>query len=389
MIRAFIELFERTRKRLNIQLSDIWNIDETGVALGVCTNTRVIAQARKKKAYIKTPGNREWVSIIEAVSATGQKLRCMVIFKGKSLQTTWFPSQLVPDWIYTTSENGWTANVIGLEWLRRIYIPETTPDLGKHRMLILDGHGSHIDIEFMWLCRQHRIHLLYLPAHSSHILQPLDLAPFSVVKSKYRHQIRALSLIDDAAPVKKERFISSYHNARIDGLSERVIRAGWRATGLVPYHPELVLSSSQVSDRPTTPPATIQPVEISDLIYHTPQRSQDIYQAHQRLQRSELISRNTRTVLHKAAKALSRALSRAAQLEASNQQLYQKLDSITSRHVRRRVRIDPNSRFSEIDTIKAAIDHAAFKIAESSTASAAQVASRAAEAASSIVYRNL
>jgi hypothetical protein len=46
-------------------------MDETGVALRVCTNTRVIARARKSKAYIKTPGNREWVSIIETVSTTG------------------------------------------------------------------------------------------------------------------------------------------------------------------------------------------------------------------------------------------------------------------------------------------------------------------------------
>jgi hypothetical protein len=223
--------------------------------------------------------------------------------------------------------------VIGLEWLRRIYIPETTPDPGKHRMLILDGHGSHIDIEFMWTCRHHRIHLLYLPAHASHLLQPLDLAPFSVVKSKYRRQIQALSSIDDAAPVKKERFISSYHGARMDGLSERVIRAGWRAAGLAPYHPELVLSSSQVSDRPTTPPATIQPIDISDPIYRTPQRSQDIYRAQQQLQRSELISRNTRTVLNKAAKALSQAQSLAAQLQASNQQLHQKLDSTKSTQI--------------------------------------------------------
>ena len=163
--------------------------------------------------------------------------------------------------------------MIGLEWLRRIYIPETTPDPGRHRMLILDGHGSHVDIEFMWECRQHQIHLLYLPAHTSHLLQPLDLAPFSVIKSKYRHQIQELSLIDDAAPVKKERFISSYHQARIHGLSDRVIRAGWRATGLVPYNLDIVLSSSQISARPITPPQAIQPTYISDPIYRTPQRS--------------------------------------------------------------------------------------------------------------------
>jgi hypothetical protein len=161
-----------------------------------------------------------------------------------------------------------------------------------------------------------------------------------------------------------------------------------RTAGLGPYHPDLVLSSYQVSDRPTTPPATIQPIDTSDRIYRTPQRSHDVYQAQQQLQRSEPISRNTRTLFTKVAKALAQAQSYAAQLETSNQQLRQKLDSITSRHVRRRVQVNPNSRFSEIDTIMAAVDRAAYEIAESSTARAAQVASRAAEAAGSIVYQN-
>ena len=34
-------------------------MDKTGIALGVCTNSQVIAQAGKRKAYVKTPGDRE------------------------------------------------------------------------------------------------------------------------------------------------------------------------------------------------------------------------------------------------------------------------------------------------------------------------------------------
>jgi hypothetical protein len=37
-VRAFLELFERTRIELGIQYKDIWNMDKTRVALGVCTN---------------------------------------------------------------------------------------------------------------------------------------------------------------------------------------------------------------------------------------------------------------------------------------------------------------------------------------------------------------
>ena len=126
-IRAFLELFERTGIELGIQYEDMWNMDETGVALGVCTNTQVLGSSTKKKAYIKSPENREWVSIIETISAIGRRLQALVVFKGKSLQTTWFPAKGAPDWLYTTSENGWTSNQLDIEWLQRIFIPNTTP----------------------------------------------------------------------------------------------------------------------------------------------------------------------------------------------------------------------------------------------------------------------
>jgi hypothetical protein len=389
LIRAFIELFERTRVELNIRMEDIWNMDETGIALGVCTNSQVIASSRKKKAYVKAPGDREWVSIIETVSATGQMIRCLVIFKGKNLQTTWFPSQSVPDWLYTTSENGWTSNEIGSEWLKRIFIPETDPGSGRWRLLILDGHGSHIDIEFMWLCKQHRIWVIYLPPHASHILQPLDLSSFSVIKSSYRCQIRDLSALDDAAPIKKERFVIYYNEARIQGLSERVIRAGWRAAGLCPYNPDLVLSSSQMTTRPTTPPATCTSTDILDTVFQTPQRSQDVYQAQQLIQRSESLSRVTRLVLGKAGKAISRANTRAAQLQAENHRLEYQLSQIRGKQTRKRVQVNPNERFSNVETIKAAVDRAAQKQAQKSQKDMELAASRAAAAASSLTIQSM
>ncbi|KAI0993681.1 hypothetical protein K3495_g14503, partial [Podosphaera aphanis] len=282
-------------------------MDETGLALGVCTNTQVVAKSTKKKTYVKSPENREWVSIIEAVSATGKKLKCLVIFKGKFLQTTWFPAQDVPEWVYTTSENGWTSNETGLEWLKQIFIPGSAPKGSRNRILILDGHASHADVEFMWQCMQNKIHCLYLPPHSSHVLQPLDLAPFSVLKTKYRSEIAALSVLNDAAPIKKERFVVSYNKAREEGLSERVIRAGWRATGLCPYNPELVLASSQVSQRPTTPPNPGLTPNPPDLILSTPRSSQALHKASRELQTVEPLSRGARTLIRKAGKALSEA----------------------------------------------------------------------------------
>ena len=57
-IREWLELFERTRVMLGIPYENVWNFDETGVALSVCINQQVIADARKKKAYNKSPESR-------------------------------------------------------------------------------------------------------------------------------------------------------------------------------------------------------------------------------------------------------------------------------------------------------------------------------------------
>jgi hypothetical protein len=182
--------------------------------------------------------------------------------QGIDLQTTYFPHREMPDWLYTTSENGWTSHKIGSEQLRRVFIPETQPDENPWRILTLDGHGPHI-------------------------LQPLDLALFSVLKSGHRVMIKALSALDDAALVKTEHFISSYSHARETGLSQRIIRANWRATGICPYHASIVIYSSQVPTRAITPPPVKQPQSSAYRSFSTPKRAQDIYQAQQQLLRSE------------------------------------------------------------------------------------------------------
>jgi hypothetical protein len=385
ILAAFFKLFEHVLAKYNIPMSDVWNLDEMGVALGVCTNSQVLGSSTKKKAYLMEPGNREWASVLETVSASGRKLRCLVIFKGKYLHTTWFPAEYVPDWMYTTSENGWTSNDIGQNWLEQIFIPETDPGPGRYRLLILDGHSSHIHINFMWLCKLHKIILLYFPAHCTHVLQPLDLACFSVVKSNYRQKISDLAALDDAAPVKKEKFIKYYHAAREEALSDRVIRAGWKASGLSPFNPEKVLRSSQVSQqdgRPSTPPPLSKP---PSPVFQTPQKPQDLYQAQQRLQSSESLSRSARRVLGKAGKAISKANIRAAHLEAQNRRLQAQLDKFTNKYTRKRVKINPNERFSNVVKIMAALDRAAMEKAEKAMKKAVDKANKSiSEAATQI-----
>jgi hypothetical protein len=61
---------------------------------------------------------------------------------------------------------------------------------GVYRLLILDGHGSHLTPEFDLFCKEHSIITLCILLHSSHILQPCSVGFFAVLKRQYGKQIQ-------------------------------------------------------------------------------------------------------------------------------------------------------------------------------------------------------
>jgi len=54
---------------------------------------------------------------------------------------------------------------------------------GKPHVLMMDNHHSHtFNFDFLQLMKDNNIVVFALPSHTSHILQPLDVIPFAVLK---------------------------------------------------------------------------------------------------------------------------------------------------------------------------------------------------------------
>jgi hypothetical protein len=349
--------FNTVQERYSISWEHIYNMDETGLALGVCANQQVIGRVDTTQSYKATPENREWVSIIETISATGRRLQCLIIFKGNMLQSTWFTDPDTPNYSYTVSPNGWTSNTIGLAWLSQIFLPQTATN--GYRLLLLDGHKSHATYEFMWQCHINQVVLVYLIPHSSHILQPLDLACFSLLKCRYRDEIANLARYDDASAVKKSRFLKTYEKASNEALSTYYIRTAWNAAGIYPWDPRKVIRSSQVLQNsqnerilPTTPPSRKQAQYLSNDI-HTPLTRQQIRQETKSISAQETLSRPVRRLLQKTAKAFDQLqweiTTQSQQLSTQRQQL----DELVTRR-QPRVAIDCNEVFASIETVRQA-----------------------------------
>lgn len=218
-----------------------WNMDEAGLMEGLGSNGYIVGNSRRRAITAKKPDSRTWITFVECISATGVYLPPVVIYKGKTVQQQWYPKALgsYKDWHFATSEKGWTNDEIGLEWLVKKFLPLTTPsDPEQRRLLILDGHHSHTTHEFMWQCYRNKVQVLYLPAHCSHVLQPLDLAIFSSLKNRYRDLLnnRQSEGLEESSVIGKRLFLECYRLARVEALSERNIRSGWKAGGLWPVN---------------------------------------------------------------------------------------------------------------------------------------------------------
>ena len=85
------------------------------------------------------------MTAIEAIYADGYSLPARVIFAGKVYIAGWFETNLPSDWRIELLHNGWTTDEIGLRWLEKHFILYINSRVrGRYRLLILDGHGSHL-----------------------------------------------------------------------------------------------------------------------------------------------------------------------------------------------------------------------------------------------------
>jgi hypothetical protein len=119
--------------------------------------------------------------------------------------------------------------------------------------LILDGHSSYSTPEFDQFCTQNRIITIYMPPHSSHLLQPLDVVCFSPLKRVYSREIQQL-IRQGIYHIDKDDFLAAYASIRILALSETNIKSGFQATGLIPFDPQRILTVLPI--KTPSPPQT-------------------------------------------------------------------------------------------------------------------------------------
>ena len=129
-------------------------------------------------------------------------------------QAAWYKDNIIPhDWSIGVSDNGWTTDKIGLTWLSLFHKHTKDRTVGTYRLLVLDGHNSHVNPEFDQFSLDHNIIVVCMPAHSSHLLQPLDVGCFSALKQSYGRLVEQI-MSRGINHIDKREFLLLYKQAR-------------------------------------------------------------------------------------------------------------------------------------------------------------------------------
>ncbi|RPA94353.1 CENP-B protein, partial [Choiromyces venosus 120613-1] len=151
-----------------IQPHNTYNIDEIGFLVGLGASEKVIEVIRHPRQngsliYTNQDGTREFTTVIEGICGDGTPLEApCIILKAKEFQSEWFKNLhgVPPRTLFGKSPNGWTDEKMGARFLKRNFGPDSESAVKaqeEYRLLIFDGHNSHVNSQFLSYCLDNKV----------------------------------------------------------------------------------------------------------------------------------------------------------------------------------------------------------------------------------------
>jgi hypothetical protein len=154
----YFNLLQRKIAQYKVDAEHTYNMDEKGFMIGVTSRTKHVFSRRMwdKKEVIAPPqdGIPAWVTLIACVCGDGSALPPGLLYESanSTIQSRWV-EEIKPgihSVLVSSSPTGWTNNELGLAWLKQVFDRFSKQKARrKYRLLILDGHGSHVTTDFI------------------------------------------------------------------------------------------------------------------------------------------------------------------------------------------------------------------------------------------------
>lgn len=251
-VAMFFSNLKTVYDRLNLEASDIWNVDETGITT-VQNPDRIVARRGFKQIGKLVSAERgTLVTLTVAVSASGNTIPPFFIFPRVNYRDHFIRDAPVGS-MGDANKSGWMKEEHFIKFIQH-FVHNARCSKERPTLLLLDNHDSHLSIAALDICKENGVTVLSFPPHCSHKLQPLDRSVYGPLK-KYCN-----SAIDNWMVNNPGKTFSIYDipgvvkNALPLATTPANIMAGFQKTGISPYNanifPDCEFLPSYVTDRP-------------------------------------------------------------------------------------------------------------------------------------------
>lgn len=143
---------------------------------------------------------------------------------------------------YTLSESGWSTTSVFKQYMEEHFITHVRvgSEDSQPILLIVDGHSTHTSREAIQWALTKNIILFVLPAHTSHVLQPLDVGVFGPFKRYFYSECAAYMTDNLGKVVTKYEMASVACKAYLKAMTPQNIISAFRRTGIYPLRKDAV-----------------------------------------------------------------------------------------------------------------------------------------------------
>jgi hypothetical protein len=99
-------------------------MDETGAMLSMLGCVKAPVGKDNIRTYRGAHVKRTTITAIECINVDGRYLDLMIIWPASTHRADW-TTYHIPGWHYACSESVYTDSYISLEWLKRVFDPQT------------------------------------------------------------------------------------------------------------------------------------------------------------------------------------------------------------------------------------------------------------------------
>jgi len=213
-------------------------MDET--CFNLAPKGELIIGERGRNVYDKhTNSDKENVTTLFGTNALGKWAPPLTIFKYERIPATLVKSA-PSGWGIGKSETGWMTSETFFKYMANIFLPFVNKsNIVRPVIVFLDGHKSHLSLHLSKFCRENGLILVALYPNSTHILQPLDVAVFGPLKSRWKKIVKQWR-VDNEKEVSKFDVPTALSQIIYDKEMASNIKSGFRATGIYPYNADNV-----------------------------------------------------------------------------------------------------------------------------------------------------